>query len=200
MIKVIDDAIPKRYQTEIIEKLFRPAFKWGYSPTIVNHKTGEGFAYGFCNPLGNYSQGIVDSENFHFLLPLIYCISEKSGVDFESILAARSFLQVPSNYEEKYGHFHVDFTFPHLVFLYYVNDSDGDTVISKKKYDYVTSTLEEIDESLILERVTPKQGRVVIFDGMYYHAGGIPKNNPRCVINFDLSVSKNMNFVNYLQG
>ena len=47
-------------------------------------------------------------------------------------------------------------------------DSDGDTII----YDYKTKKegdvpfFEDVKE---LKRITPKQGRVVIFDGMYWH-------------------------------
>ncbi len=86
-----------------------------------------------------------------------------------------------------------------------MNDSDGDTVILKNKFEYGK---DEDDDSTagnpnwhnpkglitddahieILERVTPKQGRVVVFDGAHYHAAGIPKYNERIVLNFDVFV------------
>jgi len=69
----------------------------------------------------------------------------------------------------------VDLPFDHLVVLYYVNDSDGDTVFFNKQNEIVKS-------------VSPKKGRVVAFDGSIYHGGGIPKKGPRCAINFDILI------------
>ena len=66
----------------------------------------------------------------------------------------------------------------HLVVLYYVNTSDGDTIIYNQK--------EETKEYTIKQKVTPKQGRVVVFDGRFYHTAEQPSNDIRCVINFNL--------------
>ena len=83
---------------------------------------------------------------------------------------------------------HLDRFEPHLVFLYYVCDSDGDTII----YDYKTEKegdvpfFEDVKE---LKRITPKQGRVVIFDGMYWHTAEQPTKDVRCVINFNISTN-----------
>lgn len=187
MIQVFDDIISKKYQDEIEHRLLYSGYNWTYTPTIIDCITKKGKVFGFGGKLENHTEGIVDVGNFNFILPLIYSISEKSNIEYESILAARTFLQVPTTYEKNYGPFHVDFRYPHVVFLYYVNDSDGDTLITNKKYDFSNQTFDELDESQIVKRISPKKGRVVIFDGLYYHSGGIPKNNPRCVINFDLS-------------
>ena len=72
--------------------------------------------------------------------------------------------------------------------MYYVCDSDGDTIIVNKKYDGLTN------EKLLLEKdfeklakVTPKKGRAIIFDGAYYHTAEQPtKSKRRCVINIDM--------------
>jgi hypothetical protein len=69
----------------------------------------------------------------------------------------------------------VDLPFDHLVVLYYVNDADGDTVFFNEKNE-------------IIKSVSPKRGRVVAFDGSIYHGGGVPKNGPRCAINFDVYI------------
>ena len=39
---------------------------------------------------------------------------------------------------------------------------------------------------ILEKRITPKQGRVVLFDGSYYHTAEQPLNNIRCVVNYDL--------------
>jgi hypothetical protein len=71
---------------------------------------------------------------------------------------------------------HVDLFEPHLVVLYYVIDSDGDTFIYEK------NTTDKI-----IERISPEKGKLVIFDGDYYHSSSPPeKNNVRIVINSDI--------------
>jgi len=61
----------------------------------------------------------------------------------------------------------------HFVILYYVNNSDGETVLFKK--------------NKLWKKVTPKQGRVLIFNGNIKHAAGCPVDNQvRAVININV--------------
>ena len=70
-------------------------------------------------------------------------------------------------------------------FLYYVNDADGDTIL----YNYRSKNIKDIpnyEDIKIIKKVTPKQGRVLVFDGMTWHTAQQPTKGPRCVINFDM--------------
>ena len=100
----------------------------------------------------------------------------------------RSFLQFPLNNLKgaEYDAHHVDSFEDHLVFLYYVMDSDGDTVIFENPFSFENT--ERPTENMLTEklRVSPKQGRVVIFDGFYWHTATQPRNNMRCVVNFNI--------------
>ena len=98
---------------------------------------------------------------------------DKLGLEHVEVMNVRSFLQLPLSKDKK-DPIHVDTKEPHWVVLYYLVDSDGDTII------YNT------DNTTVMERVTPKQGRVVIFDGKYYHTAEQPKDNVRCIINFNV--------------
>ena len=71
---------------------------------------------------------------------------------------------------------HLDLKEKHSALLYYVNDSDGDTII-----------YEDVKKNKIKKTVKPKQGRMVIFDGSYWHTGSQPRNNIRCIINTDIT-------------
>jgi len=64
----------------------------------------------------------------------------------------------------------------HTVLLYYVNDSDGDTIL--------------FDNDLnILKKVTPKKNRVLIFNGKTLHAGSNPiQSKKRIGINFNFGI------------
>jgi hypothetical protein len=64
-----------------------------------------------------------------------------------------------------------------LVILYYVNDSDGDTYFFGKEKD-----------SELVQKITPKKNRAVIFDGSTWHASSLPSKNHRIVINFNLEI------------
>ena len=61
---------------------------------------------------------------------------------------------------------------------YYVSDSDGDTIIYNEK--------EKSKSYTIKERVSPKQGRVVLFDGALFHTDEEPKEGRRCIVRYDL--------------
>ena len=36
------------------------------------------------------------------------------------------------------------------------------------------------------KKVSPKQGRVVLFDGIHWHTAQQPNHNVRCIVNYDL--------------
>lgn len=82
----------------------------------------------------------------------------------------------------------------HILWLiYYVNDCDGDTVIFDQFLE--VPSLDKDEEMLqsntwtVKERIEPKMGRLVVFDGRYYHASSFTKTQPyRCVINMNLGV------------
>jgi hypothetical protein len=92
----------------------------------------------------------------------------------------RAFVQLPNQSTAEYKDAHVDLRdndnnpYPHTVALYYVNDSDGDTVFFDK------------DKETIIHRVPPKKGRLLLFDGTIFHGAGVPKKNVRAVINIDI--------------
>tara|TARA_B110000977_G_C11090784_1_gene496777 strand:- start:469 stop:1050 length:582 start_codon:yes stop_codon:yes gene_type:complete len=111
-------------------------------------------------------------ENFS-LIPSKAC--EYLKYNMKDILYGRIYLTLPYNSNLDYAKPHTDLKYKHYVVLYYVNDSDGDTVFFNK-------------HNKIIKRVTPKKGRVVVFDGSILHGGGIPKISPRAVVNFDILI------------
>lgn len=113
--------------------------------------------------------------------------SEVVGSKHKDILFSRSFLTLPLreqfNITDK--KLHIDEATPHLVVLYYVIDADGDTILSNIKGNGITGDYDVFlsDESNIKVSVTPKQGRVLIFDGLHYHGVTPPKDGIRSIIN-----------------
>ena len=70
---------------------------------------------------------------------------------------------------------HVDQEVPHKVLLYYINDADGDTFFFKDKE--------------VIHRETPERGKMVLFDGSYYHASSAPSNNIRMTLNINYELT-----------
>jgi hypothetical protein len=88
---------------------------------------------------------------------------------------------------EKHGIPHVDFinTENLVSIIYYINDSDGDTIIFNEKK--TSSNFDHTANLTIKQKIKPKKGRCVIFDGTYMHAGNNPStDNPRIVANINI--------------
>jgi len=117
-----------------------------------------------------------NSSFLDYVLPIIDNSCKKIKFKYKDILRVKTFLQFPLNLKDyTMEELHIDDAQKHLVVLYYVLSSDGKTVI----YDR--------DNKTILKSIKPKKGRVVIFDGSYYHTSEHPKENMRSVINCNLS-------------
>jgi hypothetical protein len=102
---------------------------------------------------------------------------EKHNIECNQVLRSKINLTTSLD-EDGYQLPHVDISSPHKVFLYYVNDSDGDTIIFNEKYNGEKQNL------TIMDSITPEMGKAIFFDGLTYHAPTAPKKTPfRIVIN-----------------
>ena len=115
-------------------------------------------------------------------LTLINDIVSEANIKLDENYTSKNFIRSKINFqthanESGYNHInpsHIDMNLNHYVMLYYVNESDGDTLF----FD---------DDGKLLKRVTPKKGRLVYFNGAIYHAGSNPiKYRERIVININL--------------
>ena len=123
--------------------------------------------------------GYIVSEHHQLFLPLLKRVGFKMGLRNVNCLQGRSFLQFPIKERGEPDLPHIDILDKiHIVALYYVCDSDGDTVIYNER---ITS-----EKYTVKQRVTPKQGRIVIFDGGLYHTAEQPLNSTRCIVNYNL--------------
>ena len=133
--------------------------------------------------------GIVISEFHYLFLPLLEKVIEwKLGLENANVCRGRSFLQFPLNLNtDEPDTPHTDMYRDHFVILYYVVDSEGDTIIYNERWNNGIKP-EKYTEK---QRVTPKQGLVVIFDGSLYHTAEQSINTTRCIVNYDVAWAKN---------
>ena len=197
-IYVFDDIIDKDYQNKIKSVLIGETryndedFPWYYIDDITasgdyeNQKRGA-----FGHDYVHYEFGI--ESNFHYLfIDLIKKSCSKLKIKEVNTLQGRSFLQLPTNIKrEDVDSPHTDMSHRHFVMLYYVCDSDGDTIIYNEKcknYKNFDNNYDVVDRTkfTIQKKVSPKQGRVVLFNGALYHTAEQPNHNVRCIVNYDL--------------
>jgi len=123
------------------------------------------------------------SQLFPVLLPVITAIpyTIKQLIRIKMNLGVYADLRNP----DAHGMPHVDFTEikePLLTAIYYVNDATGDTILFDQRFGHKGALT-------VKTRITPKKGRLVVFDGGLLHAGNTPRTNiPRVNINFNAFV------------
>ena len=184
-ILVFDNVIDIDYQNTIKEILLGDRQYKGYDfPWYLTHDVTKP-AKADSQKRPAFFHGYVDypselSSSFHDLFTeLIQNSCGKLRLENVRVIQGRSFCQLPINSEVvSVDTPHIDTKDDHFVMLYYVCDSDGDTIIYNEKVESENYTIQQ--------RIAPKQGRVVLFDGAYYHTAEQPLNNIRCVVNYNL--------------
>lgn len=189
---VIDDVITKDYQKYVLQIINDNDFPLFFKANIVADKYNlRGNVHGFCHQLFEDQNSV--SKFFPTLYPIALSITEKTGVKFQALDRMRiNFVVGNPDSQLDYHMPHIDSFIPHYVAIYYINDCDGDTVIFDQKLDRMTVEEDEriVSENMwtIKQRVSPKMGRMVIFDGRHYHASSYTKTKPfRSVINMNLA-------------
>jgi hypothetical protein len=196
MLKIIDNAISERYQELIEAQLLGGGFPWLLQQDItynifdpaVKHMVQDkhpGFGRTFFN---SSDGGIIEPSYFYLLLPLLYNSCHKGEVEVNNIINVRTFLQLPLHKEicKEHNNPHTDLKFPHMVCLYYANDSDGPTYIFDQTLDDISFEDHSSERKFtVKQKIEPKRGRAVLFDGRTYHASSSSSKDVRCIVNFN---------------
>ena len=188
-IIVIDDFIGLEYQEKIKEELLglNNNFPWNYSEDVTGageydsqHRPALGHQYVQFDDDNDISQ--IESVYHHLFVPMLSKACQHLKMPETEVLQGRSFLQFPlANVDTSIvdtPHIDLDEGWEHIVVLYYVIDSDGDTIIYNERTESPSYTEKQ--------RVSPKQGRVVIFEGGQYHTAAQPTKGTRCIVNYNL--------------
>ena len=182
-MKVIDNFLSKSYFKEVSSYIQSIDFKWTYIKNIgIYYKEKEnierkfGFSHTFIK-----DNGSPTSELANFLKPMFLNILDLTNK--EKIIRARAVMTNNVGKSVLYER-HVDLYRPHASAIFYINESDGDTIL----YDKKIFTQEEFDNKKndysILKKVSPKPNRLLVFDGNTLHSSMSPtKNNTRIIIN-----------------
>lgn len=184
---ILDDFIPESFQNKIKSDLMNPFFPWYLSRTLLTVKSHEfeqakkdynniqeylAFIHVFFNNDGGDTTR--NSDTAPLVEDLFRAVLHKLDLDSGEILRCKANFQTQHKNKINGSHNtpHIDNEMPHYAGIYYVNDSDGDTFLFEDKKE--------------IAKISPKQGRIVIFNGLTLHAGSHPfENDFRMVINYN---------------
>jgi hypothetical protein len=165
----IPDVVGDNYQHKIEALVSSLNWKWCYLPDVTFCENKDKEIPGFSHLLYDIQTNYESSE-LSFFYPLALEIASKVNEKVFNFIRMKVNLLLPGNLGP--NNKHVDFDFKHTTAIYYVSDSDGDTVFYNG------------DEEIL--RCTPQKGKAVVFDGSIVHASSCPINyNRRMVINLN---------------
>jgi hypothetical protein len=192
MIEVFENFLSKEEQIKLQEIVFSSNFGWywaensSYDPTVepndiafkelINLSSKYSEFPQFCHVL--LDNHIINSNYFHLFFEIIL---SKLVRKTDSLFRAKINLNIPFQTfgKNSIGVPHVDCSdFSYKSLIYYINDSDGDTVFFDKKFG------NKLDNLNIEKTITPKSGTMVIFDSNHIHSASLPfLSNKRAVLN-----------------
>ena len=185
-MKIIDNFLSKTYFKNISGQINNSKFEWNYMDCVTLSVSSTQFnEYGFSHNFldtngitGPWDPATREIRFSPFIEPLLFQILDVT--DCDDILRARADMVTWSGKEDFIHPPHIDFHFPNTAAIFYVNESDGDTIFYNVKPEDVPNykDLKEYD------RVSPKANRLVIFEGDLLHTGCSPtKHKNRILIN-----------------
>jgi hypothetical protein len=104
--------------------------------------------------------------------------------------------------KDEYRLLHVDKPERHVTIIYYIDDCDGNTLIFNDKNNKHLNIIEQrktkdtgldFENFELIKAISPKKGRVIIFDGNLWHYGKYPTTGERNVININLVIEEHSN-------
>jgi hypothetical protein len=182
MIKIQDNIISQYYQ-DYIEDLTTSKFRMHpyplfYTPKITTGDSKSENEFGFSHMFFANDEPYPNHCTLrHFGISLfqpLFSFIEKQKLIINKIYTSRVFLLTPTEKNKSYIP-HKDLPFPHLAAIYYVNDTDGDTIFYDNDYN-------------IIKTVSPKKGRIVVFDGNIFHGASTPTLDKRVIINYNFDL------------
>ena len=189
-IIILDDCVSKQIQDDVEKILTSPDIPWMYNPSTlyVNGKLMDSTndfpqtSNTVDSPMMTHVACFLYSQPtacFNKIKPIIDSIPQQ----IKTFLRVKINLTFPSLNTTKDSHYpvHVDagINEKYKTVIYYVNDSDGDTIIFNEDKNYKGPLT-------IKRKISPKKGRLIIFDGDLLHAGGFPiESKQRIVLNIN---------------
>lgn len=177
------------YQKNIYQYLTDITFDWHFmeDTTFERANDPKSSTPAFGNLL--FYENHDSNPHFDFFKPLVDAIETSFDLKIQKLMRMRAGFLLNTKYPlpsmpYKYNTPHRDYDQEHFVVVYYVNETDGDTVIFHE-----TTASEKYHP---MHKCTPEMGKMLLFNGWHYHASTCPKVfNKRLAINVNFTAIKN---------
>lgn len=167
---IYDKFLPKYYLKELQDYFLSNCCEWYFQEKISGIESNSDVgSFGFSSNL--FSDGAY-VPNFpgtlcRSLVAHVQEAVETYNESYQTVIRARADMTLynPDKHQHEY---HTDFDFPHTTAIFYVNTSDGNTILT--------------DGS----EIEPLENRLFIFNGLQHHTGHSPsKHKNRVLINMN---------------
>jgi hypothetical protein len=192
-IYIFDDIVNIEIQNKLEEYAFNRNVKWELKKNITG---GPGFQK------DTFPANVIGEKDIDVnILKLIDLIINNVLLKLNKKLLKKYRIKInktkPYKFDanEEYRLLHVDRLEEHMTIIYYINDSDGDTLIfhdeNNKHLNHFAKDNVNLDsENFVLTNtISPQKGRVVVFDGKLWHYGKYPTKGERNIININLVIN-----------
>ena len=191
-----DNIVDIQIQNEIEKYVYDKNLNWDIKTNIIKK---EGIDTNYSFPGQIISPPHIDKNILKFIDIIIDNSLNKINKKLAKKYRIKINKTIPHSIDinEEYRLLHIDKNEPHVTILYYINDSDGDTLIFNDKNNKHLKNIKEFmnnDNFLdfknfeLSKSISPKKGRVVVFDGNLWHYGKYPTKGERNVININLVI------------
>lgn len=201
MYKIFDDLLPSGLVNRIDRVVNSDQFKWyaldnlssGDQEKKFEFVYKDGYKYketwGLTNLLFMDNNWYDNHQLFLSAQQIVDYVQEKEGFNLHRISRVKVNL-LTNHIDKTFDNMsinlpHLDAHYKHKVLVYYVDDSDGDTILFNEKWKE-----EDFKNTVMLSteaRVAPKRGRILMFDGLQYHTSQNPiQHKYRSIININI--------------
>jgi predicted nucleotidyltransferase len=173
---IVDNVLPKSYADEVKNALCSDTFPWYFNNGLIPNATNLIDPFQFTHNI--IIDGEARSDVYALIKPMLYFIEWHTNIKIKKVVRIKANLITRNNSAcDASRTMHQDKVGNYKTFLYYVDDSDGDTILFSE--DKKTETL----------KLTPQANKALYFDSSTWHASGIPVvAKRRVVINFGFEV------------
>ena len=188
MINLVDDFIPLSYQNLIEKTITDNNMPWRWLEHMDTDY--EGYSGQFNDIYQEDEEPFrTESAELYYTLGALLCKIQDEILPEYQYYRIRGVMQTPHPTSPKHFIPHVDWsTSGEKSVIYYQHDTTGDTYFFKEEelYNRKLRIKNKKDYKWEpIESVSPKKGRLVVFNSHQYHAGSAPVSGRRLLININ---------------
>ncbi len=190
MYKKINNVLGSNAFSELQYRILEGNIPWYFGESTAYKGETNQFDFSFSHLIVNDGKPVSPLFDIA-LMAFMQCLDE-TDQKIDTLYRMRLGLITPTK-ETIVHSAHIDSDTPHMTGLFYLNNSDGDTILYNNMFetncgmssqDYIKT-----QQLSILEKFTPTENTFVCFDGFRYHSSSTPTlNKKRVVLNVNYSI------------